>query len=128
MLHNAALAALEVPANAPRPGQFVYTKLKQYQPLDGGTGVLESWLSADGVQAGLISGGTPATTGYSPGCSNGWYYYPNFRGHHQRCNPAENAAYFPDMPTSPGRCAPGCSGTSAVGLAMRAACSATSRR
>ena len=101
VLHNAALAALEVPANAPRPGQFIYTKLKQYHPLGGGTGILETWLSADGVQAGLISGGTPATTGYSPGCRNGWYYYPNDQGHHQKCSPAENAAYFPDMPTSP---------------------------
>jgi hypothetical protein len=103
VLHNAALAALEVPATAPRPGQFVYTKLERYQPqaVGGGSGVLETWLSADGVQAGLISGGTPATTGYSPGCRNGWYYYPNLKGQHQRCNPAENAAYFPYMPTSP---------------------------
>jgi hypothetical protein len=103
VLHNAALAALEVPATAPRPGQFVYTKLERHQPqaVGGGSGVLETWLSADGVQAGLISGGTPATTGYSPGCRNGWYYYPNFKGQHQRCNPAENAAYFPYMPTSP---------------------------
>lgn len=103
VLHNAALAALEVPATAPRPGQFVYTKLDRYEPqaVGGGSGVLETWLSADGVQAGLISGGTPATTGYSPGCRNGWYYYPNFKDHHQRCNPAENAAYFPYMPTSP---------------------------
>ena len=102
VLHNAALAALELPANAPRPGQFVYTKIERYQPQAlGGTGVLETWLSADGVQAGLSSAGTPATTGYSPGCRDGWYYYPNDRAHHQRCSPAENAAYFPDMPTSP---------------------------
>ena len=103
VLHHAALAALEVPANAPRPGQFVYTKLKQYNPqtVGGGTGILETWLSADGVQAGLSSGGTPASTGYSPGCRDGWYYYPNDRAHHQRCSPAQNAAYFPNMPTSP---------------------------
>ncbi len=102
VLHNAALAALELPANAPRPGQFVYTKLEQFQPQTaGGTGVLATWLSVDGAQAGLTSGGTPATTGYSPGCRNGWYYYPNDQGHHQRCSPAENAAYFPDMPASP---------------------------
>jgi hypothetical protein len=102
VLHNAALAALEVPANAPQPGQFVYTKVEQHQPQAlGGSGVLESWLSADGVQAGLASGGTPASTGYSPGCRDGWYYYPNDRAHHQRCSPAQNAAYFPSMPTSP---------------------------
>jgi hypothetical protein len=102
VLRNAALAALETPADAPRPGQFVYTKLERHYPQSaGGTGVLETWLSADGVQAGLTSGGTPATTGYSPGCRNGWYYYPNDQGHRQRCSPAENAAYFPGMPTSP---------------------------
>jgi hypothetical protein len=103
VLHNAALAALEVPAYPPRPGQFVYTKLERYQPqtVGGGPGVLETWLSVDGVQAGLTSGGTPATTGYSPGCRDGWYYYPNLQGHRQRCNPAENAAYFPGMPASP---------------------------
>jgi hypothetical protein len=100
VLHNAALAALEVPANAPRPGQFVYTRLYRKQQMTG-TGVLETWLSADGVQAGLQTAGTPATTGYSPGCRNGWYYYPSDARHMQRCTPAENAAYFPDMPTSP---------------------------
>jgi len=100
VLHNAALAALELPAGAPRPGQFVYTKLYRSQQM-AGTAVLQTWLSADGVQAGMVSGGTAATTGYSPGCRNGWYYYPNFKDHHQRCNPAENAAYFPYMPTSP---------------------------
>lgn len=101
VLHNAALAALELPAGAPRPGQFVYTELYRSQQ-EGGTAVLRTWLSADGVQAGMVSGGTAATTGYSPGCRDGWYYYPNMPGHHQRCTPAENAAYFPGMPTSPG--------------------------
>jgi hypothetical protein len=103
VLHNAALAALEVPANAPRPGQFIYTKLYRSQQ-EGGTAVLQTWLSADGVQAGMVSGGTAATTGYSPGCRNGLYYYPNFPHSRstQRCTHAENAAYFPDMPTSPG--------------------------
>ena len=100
VLHNAALAALELPAGAPRPGQFVYTKLYRSQQM-AGTAVLQTWLSADGVQAGMVSGGTAATTGYSPGCRNGWYYYPNIKGHDQRCSPAGNAAYFPDMPTSP---------------------------
>jgi hypothetical protein len=103
VLHNAALAALELPAGAPRPGQFVYTKLYTTQnPNGGGVEVLQSWLSADGVQAGLTSGGTPGTTGYSPGCRGGWYYYPNDLRHTQRCQPSVNAAYFPDMPTSPG--------------------------
>ena len=101
LLHNAALAALELPAGAPRPDQFIYTKLYRSQQSSGTT-VLQTWLSADGVQAGLQSGGTPATTGYSPGCRDGWYYYPNFPDHVQRCRPALNAAYFPDMPTSPG--------------------------
>jgi hypothetical protein len=101
VLHNAALAALELPAGAPRPGQFVYTELYRSQQ-EGGNAVMRTWLSADGVQAGMVSGGTPDSTGYSPGCRDGWYYYPNMKGHHQRCTPAENAAYFPDMPTSPG--------------------------
>jgi hypothetical protein len=101
VLHNAALAALELPAGAPRPGQFVYTELYRVQQSNG-VGVLQTWLSADGVQAGLMSGGTPATTAYSPGCRNGWYYYPNDVRHMQRCTPAANAAYFPDMPASPG--------------------------
>jgi hypothetical protein len=100
VLHNAALAALELPAGAPRPGQFVYTELYRSQQ-ETGTAVLQTWLSADGVKAGMVTQGTAATTGYSPGCRNGWYYYPNVKGRHQRCNPAENAAYFPDMPTSP---------------------------
>jgi hypothetical protein len=101
VLHNAALAALELPADAPRPGQFVYTKLYRAQQSDG-TAVLQTWMSADGVQPGLVTQGTPATTAFSPGCLDGWYYYPNLPGHHERCTPAENAAYFPDMPTSPG--------------------------
>jgi hypothetical protein len=101
VLDNAALAALELPAGAPRPDQFVYTKLYRAQQSNG-VGVLQTWLSADGTQAGLMSAGTPATTGYSPGCRNGWYYYPNDLRHTQRCSAAENAAYFPDMPTSPG--------------------------
>ncbi len=102
VLHNAALAALQQPAGAPAPDQFVYTKVVYEKPAWGGTRLQESWLSADGVQAGVISGGTPATTGPTPGCRDGWYYYPNDLRHRQRCSPAENAAYFPDMPTSPG--------------------------
>jgi hypothetical protein len=103
VLHNAALAALEQPASAPAPEQFVYTKVVYAQPAPGGgTNSLESWLSVDGVQAGLVSGGTPATTGPTPGCRDGWYYYPNDYARHQRCDPSENAAYFPGLPTSPG--------------------------
>lgn len=51
VLHRAALAVLRLQAGAPRPDQFIYTK------IENGNGTLyQSWLSADGSRTGLIRG------------------------------------------------------------------------
>jgi hypothetical protein len=57
VLHRAALAALERPVGAPRPGQFVYTKI-----ADGDGSVYQSWLSVDGTRSGLLRSELGVTT------------------------------------------------------------------
>jgi hypothetical protein len=100
VLHRAALAALQQQAGAPRPGQFVYTKIE-----DGDGSLYQSWLSVDGTSTGLIrgAGGGPASI-YAPGCRGGRQLQvraPKAAGGTrggQACVP--QPAYLPGLPTS----------------------------
>lgn len=100
VLHRAALAALQLRAGAPRPSQFIYTKI-----ANGDGSLYQSWLSVDGTRTGLVrgAGGGPASI-YIPGCRD---------GHQVRVNASRAAggtpggrpcvpqpAYHPQMPTS----------------------------
>jgi hypothetical protein len=102
ILRNAALTALETPANAPSPGQFVYTKIYRYQQASG-AGVVRTWGSVDGTRLGLEAAGT--TRAAFPACRDGfWLLKPIGQLAYKskaRCSPAGNAAYLPAMPTSP---------------------------
>jgi len=112
VLHNAALAALEMPAATPRPDQFIYLKLST--KVDGWPRgrVLQSWLSVDGARLGFEKGwGGPAgevgegrVNDVVPACRHGWEDDPPwFRWfkHRYPCTADTYAAYFPGMPTSP---------------------------
>ena len=106
VLHRAALAALQQQAGAPRPGQFVYTKIE-----DGDGSLYQSWLSVDGTSTGLIrgAGGGPASI-YAPGCRGG----RSSRSARQRQQAARLAGRhasrspptFPACPPACRRCAP----------------------
>lgn len=101
VLRHAALAALQLPAGAPRPDQFVYTKIE-----NGDGSLYQSWLSVDGTGTGLIrgAGGGPANI-YLPGCRDGRQIgvnAPKTEGGTpggQPCVP--QPAYLPAMPASP---------------------------
>ena len=101
VLHHAALAALQLQAGAPRPGQFIYTKIE-----NGNGSLYQSWLSVDGTRTGLVrgAGGGPASI-YFPGCRGGRQLRvqaPAAEGGTpggQPCVP--EPAYFPAMPASP---------------------------
>ncbi len=99
VLNNAALAALRLPDGAPRPDQFVYTKMKN---SDGSQ--YQSWLSVDGTRSGLVRGADGGQTITVAGCRNGRRLVhpqdnPNAPPVWQAC--VQTPAYFPDMPTSP---------------------------
>jgi hypothetical protein len=66
VLDSAATAALSHPGAAPRPDQFVYTKVG-----DGGGDVAQSWLSVDGSRNGLVEAPGPDGTTTILGCVNG---------------------------------------------------------
>jgi hypothetical protein len=66
VLDSAATAALSHPGAAPRPDQFVYTKVG-----DGGGHVAQSWLSVDGSRNGLMEAPGPDGTTTILGCVNG---------------------------------------------------------
>ena len=101
VLHNAALAALRLPAGAPRPDQFVYTKL--YVRQFTGAGVMQTWESADGTRLGLEDAG--GQRGALPACRDGFWIGKAVgqpaADEKVRCNQAEAAAYQPAMPTTP---------------------------
>jgi hypothetical protein len=102
VLHNAALAALQLPAGAPMPGQFVYTRL--YVRQAAGAGVMQTWESADGTRLGLEDAGVNQRAAL-PACRDGfWVEKPVGQPAEEskaRCNAAGNAAYQPAMPTAP---------------------------
>lgn len=100
VLHRAALAALQIQAGAPRPDQFIYTKIE-----NGNGSLYQSWLSANGTRTGLIrgAGGGPGPI-YVPGCRGGRQLRVQARAAAggtpggQSCVP--QPAYFPGMPAS----------------------------
>jgi hypothetical protein len=66
VLDTAATAALSHPGAAPRPDQFVYTKVG-----DGGGHVAQTWLSVDGSRNGLMEAQGPYGTTTILGCVDG---------------------------------------------------------
>lgn len=107
VLRNAALAALQLPAGAPRPDQFVYTKLYEYQQMGGSPhgGVLRTWSSVDGTRFGVEDAG-PKLKSALPACRSG-HWWGKAVGKPAEddkvgCTLAVAAAYRPGMPTSPG--------------------------
>ena len=66
VLDTAATAALSHPGAAPRPDQFVYTKVG-----DGAGHVTQTWLSVDGSRNGLMEGHGANGTTTILGCVNG---------------------------------------------------------
>jgi hypothetical protein len=105
VLRNAALAALQLSAGAPKPDQFVYTKLYQYQQaVSPPGGVLQTWSSVDGTRFGVEDAG-PKLKSALPACRNG-HWWGKAVGEPAAddkvgCTLAVAAAYRPDMPTSP---------------------------
>jgi hypothetical protein len=83
VLDTAASAALSHPAAAPRPDQFVYTKIG-----DGDGHVAQTWLSVDGSGNGLVEDQGPNGTTTILGCASG----------KRQCTP--QPAFFPSMPTT----------------------------
>jgi hypothetical protein len=66
VLDTAATAALSHPGAAPRPDQFVYTKIG-----DGGGHLAQTWLSVDGARNGLMEAQGPYGTTTILGCVDG---------------------------------------------------------
>ena len=106
VLRNAALAALRLPAGAPAPDQFVYTKVYKQEIHNGQKTVTieKTWASADGTHFGVSDWGKN-NAGAEPACRDGqwWGKTVGMPAENDRrpCSPAEAAAYRPDMPTSP---------------------------
>ncbi len=102
VLRNAALAALQLPAGAPAPNQFVYTKLYLRQAT--GASVMQTWASADGTRLGLQDAGVNLS-GALPACRDGFWVLKAVgqpaEESKTRCDPAAAAAYQPAMPTTP---------------------------
>ncbi len=102
VLSNAALAALQLPAGAPAPNQFVYTKLYLRQAT--GASVMQTWASADGTRLGLQDAGVNLS-GALPACRDGFWVLKAVgqpaEESKTRCDPAAAAAYQPAMPTTP---------------------------
>jgi hypothetical protein len=110
VLDNAAIAALGEPAVAPRPGQFVYTKMRLavYQPRHHGvpaervSQTVESWKSVSGKHLGsrVISGPTTKTTRMvESACVHG-FVQPVMPFGKQHCTARQFAAYQPWLPTT----------------------------
>jgi len=118
VLDNAAIAALGEPAVTPRPGQFVYTKMRlaDYQPRHHGfpaervSQTVESWKSVSGKHLGsrVISGPTTRTTRMvESACVHG-FVKPALRWRSgrsmvigkQHCTARQFAAYKPWLPTT----------------------------
>lgn len=102
-LAAAAHAALQLPAGPPRPGQWVYSETEDANGVR-----TQTWLSADGSQAGVVRtsraapapSGSPAPAGTPPGPGNGIPACTAAQAASAGCYPA--AGYFPGLPTQPG--------------------------
>jgi hypothetical protein len=110
VLDNAAIAALSEPATTPRPGQFVYTKMRLviYQPrrhgfpADRATQTVESWKSVGGTSLGstVTSGPTTRTTRTVEGACVHGSVQPAMPFGKQQCTARQFAAYKPWLPTT----------------------------
>jgi hypothetical protein len=109
VLDNAAAAALREPFVKPRPGQFVFTKMRAatYDPRHHGypaehtTQTIESWMSASGTRVGatVTSGPTTRTVrDYVTACVNGLVKPRPITT--PRCTARQFAAYKPWLPTT----------------------------
>ena len=103
VLDTAATAALSHPGAAPRPDQFVYTKVG-----DGGGHVAQTWLSVDGSRNGLMEG--QGATGKTTilGCVNGkrQIRLPGYNGKPYTGPAKPKAAVPPDGPVVNVPCIP----------------------
>jgi hypothetical protein len=106
LLRNAALAALRSPARAPRPDQFVYTKMYTTDTTrSGGPGVIQQWTSVSGARFGLVKGGwrSPAGGWQISACINGRLKLapgaPGGLAGGSHCVQAQIAGYLPNLPT-----------------------------
>jgi hypothetical protein len=95
ILRGAATAALNMPGDAPRPDQFIYTKTQE------GGQVAERWASADDTHDSLTIG-TDGVKEVLPGCRNGRRPVINGNrvkpGETEPCRPYP--AYLADLPTT----------------------------
>lgn len=103
VMHNAALAALHMPAGPPRPGQFVYSKVFT---TDNGRHAYEEWSSVSGTRYGYVRGGYGIPPGgeQTESCVDGRLKAappPSPAVEPGPCTQAESAAYRPGMPTDP---------------------------
>ena len=89
VFHKAALAALQLPADSPRPDQFVYLEFLYGFLKSGRSELSQQWLSVDGAHAGLMRTGDKSFV--VPGCPG------PAAGH--GCTPTP--AFLPDLPTTP---------------------------
>ena len=82
----------------------MYTKLYRQRSTGAPDGVIQTWASADGTRLGLEDDGVNQS-GAFPACRNGFWVIKAVGQPAQQsklhCDPAENAAYQPTMPTSP---------------------------
>jgi hypothetical protein len=112
ILHNAALAALQMPGNTPRPDQFVYSKLYITEPAgEPRSMTVQYWKSVSGARFGLTKGGwhLPKAGLPTSACVNGLLEvppgaYPSSGSRH--CTAAQVAGYLPGMPADPPALAP----------------------
>jgi hypothetical protein len=101
VMHNAALAALRMPARAPRPDQFVYSK---YYTTDNGPRVVQIWSSVSGTRFGFVKGDSAVPPGGTQiaACVNGRMKAappPSPTVEPGPCTRAVSGAVLPGMPT-----------------------------
>jgi hypothetical protein len=118
VLHNAAVAALRLPARTPRPNQFVYTKVEEKNAILSSNGsslaVTREWASVSGAAFGFwqltpLDAATRADpyvgarASRTAACVNGRLKVPSKGSsgstNGQRCSPSLVSGYFPQLPT-----------------------------
>ena len=90
-LSNGARTLLRERAQAPRPDQFIYTKIIQRSTPQTAPRVLRSWLSVSGARRGLIEPPRAVPPGH-------WVPCTLAQARATGCQPT--AAFLPDLPTN----------------------------